>query len=30
MPAQADQLGDAKVHLLAGYVYGLRSEGQPH
>ena len=26
MPAQLDQLGEAKVHLLAGYVYGLRNE----
>jgi len=28
MPAQLEHLGPAKVHLLAGYVYGLRSEGQ--
>ncbi len=28
MPSQQDKLGEAKVHLLAGYVYGLRNEGQ--
>jgi cytochrome c oxidase cbb3-type subunit 3 len=27
MPAQLEHLGPAKVHLLTGYVYGLRSEG---
>ena len=26
MPSQLDKLGEAKVHLLAGYVYGLRNE----
>ncbi len=28
MPAQEEALGEAKVHLLAAYVYGLRFEGK--
>jgi len=27
MPAQLEHLGPAKIHLLTGYVYGLRDEG---